>query len=228
MLAKTKFKGSLGYARDDKSFSIKCMFKKTFLILALLGFVTPVFVFADKFGIDKAANGTDLIQSSLSVPELIGSIVGIALSFVGIVFFLLILYAGFLWMTAFGNDEKVTSAKSIMEHAVLGLIIVLSAYAISKFVFSSLPGGGGQTIPASAKGCCVNPATGGQIENLESQCVANAQNPRTWKAGPCVVGCCYVTVPPADCEPRAMGQAECQLWGNRGSWQQGACANSCP
>lgn len=138
-------------------------FKKTFLILAVLGLMIPVFVFADNFGIDSAAQDTDLIQVTQTLPELIGSIIGIALSFVGVIFFLLILYAGFLWMTAFGNDEKVTTAKSIMEHAIIGLVIVLSAYAISKFVFGSLVNPGSQSIqnggPQNIGGACSDSLT---------------------------------------------------------------------
>jgi hypothetical protein len=53
-------------------------------------------------------------------------------------------------MTAFGNEEKVSTSKSIMEHAVLGLVIVLSAYAISRFVFGALTTGIGSPSPTAA------------------------------------------------------------------------------
>lgn len=108
----------------------------SFFIIAL---AMPSFAFADDpYGISKAAQSTQLMRTTQSLPEIIGGIIGIALSFVGIVFFLLILYAGFRWMTAFGNEEKVTNSKDIMEHAAIGLVIVLAAYAISKFLFGSL------------------------------------------------------------------------------------------
>jgi len=118
------------------------MLKKIFLISAMLGLMVPTFAFA-AFGLEGASQGTGLIGqgqtvSSDAVPNLIGSIVGTALSFVGAIFFLLILYAGFLWMTAFGNSEKVDKAKDILQHAAVGLLVVLAAYAISKFIFNSL------------------------------------------------------------------------------------------
>ena len=111
-----------------------------------MGLMIPSFAFA-AYGLEDASKGTGLIKagqtvSKESVPELIGTIVGVALSFVGAVFFLLILYAGFLWMTAFGDSAKVDKAKSILEHAAVGLLIVLAAYAISRFVFDTLAGGG--------------------------------------------------------------------------------------
>ncbi len=120
------------------------MFKKIFLLVAVIGVVLPIFVFAEDFGLQDAARNTELIGSRTNVnanqalPELIGTIVGVVLSFVGAIFFLLILYAGLLWMMAFGNSERVDRAKSIVEHAAIGLIIVLAAYAISRFVFGAL------------------------------------------------------------------------------------------
>ncbi|MBI2037899.1 MAG: hypothetical protein HYT15_03135 [Candidatus Magasanikbacteria bacterium] len=117
--------------------------KKIFLLVAVIGVVLPVFVFADEFGLQDAAppgligSGSN-VNSSQALPELIGTIVGTVLSFVGAIFFLLILYAGLLWMIAFGNSERVDRAKSIVEHAAIGLIIVLAAYAISRFVFGAL------------------------------------------------------------------------------------------
>ena len=118
-------------------------FKKIFVVLATIGLMIPSLSLADSYGIEAAADTANLpkkISGASSIPELIGSIVGVVLSFVGAIFFLLILYAGFLWMTAFGSSEKVDKAKSILEHAAIGLLIVLAAYAISSFVFKSFTG----------------------------------------------------------------------------------------
>lgn len=204
-------------------------FKKIFLILAIIGLVTPGFVFADKFGIDSAAQGTDLIQTTQTIPEIIGSIIGIALSFVGIVFFLLVLYAGFTWMTAFGNEEKVTTSKSIMEHAAIGLIIVLSAYAISKFVFGALAIG--QTSNQSQNntpvqtplderlGCCSSGVVGGiRRENIKH---SNCSIPDIWDVGTCdqQPGCCRNNAPGGQTlpstEPFCRGVSE--------DWHAGSC-----
>ena len=127
--------------------------KKIFVVLATLGLMIPSFAFADDFGLKDASQGTGLIKqgeninAQTSVPELIGTIVGVALSFLGALFFLLILYAGILWMTSFGNTEKAEKAKGILEHAAIGLVIVLAAYAISTFVFNALGVGGGSPSP---------------------------------------------------------------------------------
>lgn len=60
------------------------------------------------------------------------------LSLLGIVFVILSVYAGYLWMTAGGNDEQVGKAKTLIRDAVIGLIIILSAYAISYYILDNL------------------------------------------------------------------------------------------
>ncbi|MDP3836646.1 MAG: pilin [bacterium] len=69
-----------------------------------------------------------------TLPKTIGTIVNAALSLLGIIFVVLIIYAGFNWMTASGNEESVSKAKKIITSAVIGLIIVLSAWGIWTFV----------------------------------------------------------------------------------------------
>jgi len=56
----------------------------------------------------------------------------------GIIFFCLVLYGGFEWMQAMGNDEKVKKAQDILRNAVIGLIIVVAAYALSNFAMTAL------------------------------------------------------------------------------------------
>lgn len=58
--------------------------------------------------------------------------------FLGVIAVLVILYGGFMWMTAGGNDDKVKKAKQILISGIIGLVIVLSAYAIATFVFSEI------------------------------------------------------------------------------------------
>ena len=76
----------------------------------------------------------------------LASIVGIVmqtfLSLLGIIFIVLIVYAGYNWMTAGGSEDKVALAKNTLTRALIGLIIIIAAYAITYFVFGSLPGGG--------------------------------------------------------------------------------------
>lgn len=63
-----------------------------------------------------------------------GQIVGSLLSFIGVVFMVLIIYAGLSWMISGGNESRVEKSKNLMVAAVIGLVIVLSAYAITAFI----------------------------------------------------------------------------------------------
>ncbi len=90
--------------------------------------------------------------SSQDLKTTIENIVRIVLGFVGFIFLLLLLYAGFLWMTSGGDEKKITRAKKIITSAVIGLLVTLSAYAIASFIINSFTGAannGGSTSSSS-------------------------------------------------------------------------------
>lgn len=89
-------------------------------------------------GLGTTAQKAGLSGGETDLPRLIGSFIGALLGLLGVVFVLLTIYAGFLWMTAQGNEEKVKKAKSTISAAVIGLVIILASYAITNFVISSL------------------------------------------------------------------------------------------
>ncbi len=64
----------------------------------------------------------------------IATIVRTALSFVGVILLLIIMYAGFRWMTAGGNEDQVSEAKTWLRNALIGLALIILAYAIAFFV----------------------------------------------------------------------------------------------
>ncbi|MDD2807258.1 MAG: hypothetical protein PHW95_01905 [Patescibacteria group bacterium] len=68
----------------------------------------------------------------------ISQIIKVALGFLAIIFLVLILYAGFTWMTAAGNEDRISTAKKTMAAAIVGVAIVLSAYIITYFVIDQL------------------------------------------------------------------------------------------
>lgn len=70
--------------------------------------------------------------------ETIGNLIRVALGFLGVVAVCIVLFGGFKWMTAGGNDEKVSEAKRLLIAGLIGLAIILSAYAIVEFVISNI------------------------------------------------------------------------------------------
>ena len=67
-----------------------------------------------------------------------GVLVKTVLSFVGIIFLALMVYAGFLWMTARGAEDQITKAQDIIRAAIIGIVITLGAYSITSFVVDAV------------------------------------------------------------------------------------------
>ena len=57
-----------------------------------------------------------------------------ALGFLALIFLVLIIFAGFKWMTSGGNEEEVKKAQALMKNAVIGLIIILAAWSITYYL----------------------------------------------------------------------------------------------
>lgn len=71
-----------------------------------------------------------------------GAIIQIFISIVGVIFVSYTIYGGFLWMTAAGNEEKVTKAKSIISQGIIGIIVIFGATAIYLLIRNILVGSG--------------------------------------------------------------------------------------
>lgn len=94
------------------------------------------FIVGKKLTTDVGKNAG--IASERSFEQIIGQIINVALSFLGIFFLGLMLYGGFRWMNAQGDDAEVKKAKDIIRNAIIGLVVIVAAFAISNFVLSSL------------------------------------------------------------------------------------------
>jgi hypothetical protein len=90
--------------------------------------------FRDAAGFKDSA-GQQSLTATVSV------IIKAFLGLLGIIFIIMLLLAGFNWMTAGGEEEKVNKAKDTIKRAIIGLIIIVAAYAITHFVFTVLPWG---------------------------------------------------------------------------------------
>jgi len=101
------------------------------------------------------------INSEVSVPQYIGDIIKWGLSAVGLIFFILMVYAGFKWILARGKDESITKARDTVFAAIIGLAIVVAAYAITNFITTRViqgesGSGSNQTedLEKNGLGCC--------------------------------------------------------------------------
>jgi hypothetical protein len=121
----------------------KKIFATLFSFAIVLAFAVPVYALdSTDYGLDGGFN-VNVAQSDGSTGALksgIANVINIVLGFLGIIAVVIIIYAGFKWMTASGNDEQVGSAKKMIIEAVIGLVIVLMSWAIASFAIDQLGG----------------------------------------------------------------------------------------
>jgi cytochrome bd-type quinol oxidase subunit 2 len=88
-----------------------------------------------------ASNGGYDTSSEADIESSIANLINVFLSILGIIFVVLIIYSGVNWMTAGGQEKRVEESKSMLKQAIVGLIIVLGAYALSYFIINALSSG---------------------------------------------------------------------------------------
>jgi hypothetical protein len=86
----------------------------------------------------QSAIQTNLGLGNSDPRDMAANVVNIMLGFLGIIAVLIILFGGFKWMTAAGNEDKVSEAKKMIGAGVIGLIIVLAAFGIARFVVEAV------------------------------------------------------------------------------------------
>lgn len=119
--------------------------KIKYLALILLFYLFSFSVYAQtmkerlkKLGTGEGGLGYKEINEEYYFADTVGSIIKVVLGFLGVIFVILIIYGGFLWMTAQGNDEQVGKARKIIVNSSLGLAIIMLAYLITWFVIYQL------------------------------------------------------------------------------------------
>ncbi len=145
-------------------FNIRNLYGKAILWCAVLSFgclmgaslVNPANAQLDESQVvvGETAEAAGLAQTTTDLPTIIGRLIYIALSTVGIIFLALLLYSGYQYMTAGGDPDKVKSAITRIRNAVIGLLLIAFSFIIVNFIlgwltgdsgiWGSVTGGGGQ------------------------------------------------------------------------------------
>lgn len=140
---------------------------------------TPSQEALDQLNAAAGSGGANIAGSGPTDPRMIAAtIIRASLGLIGIIFVVLIIYAGFLWMTAGGEEEKASKAKKLIMDGVMGLAIILSAYAITTFVIKLVLG-------KSNSSCGSDYSSGGFNSNVTnySNCGAGNPGPSHWYNG---------------------------------------------
>jgi preprotein translocase subunit SecG len=119
---------------------------KYFLIMILNFFLTlfSLPALAENYGLDETVK-VGKLNKALMVTDVnrdptnffsakVGNILSIVLSFLGVLFLILIIVGGIKWMTSAGNQDKVKKAKDMIFSAIIGLVIIFAAYAVVAFI----------------------------------------------------------------------------------------------
>ncbi len=129
-----------------------------YLLLLLFPLATEAQFGAGLNQLDKAVGPQTKVGLQGDLTGSVTTIVTTALSVVGTIFLLLTIYGGIRWMLARGDEGEIGTSKEIIKAAIIGLVIVMSAYAVTAFVGSKLSGGSGGGVssnPYNLKDCSV-------------------------------------------------------------------------
>jgi len=128
------------------------MKKIIFTLISLSILFTPSYVLAannkSTSGFLEVEKQTDAfvksshLNTEVTLAGTVSTLLGIFLGFLGMIFLVFTVYAGFLWMTAQGSEDQINKAKGILKNSIIGLIIVVASYAITYFVFNTLNSSG--------------------------------------------------------------------------------------
>ena len=116
------------------------LLKQILILVSLVALlILPYFVFAGPLENLKglqSGSGYAEVGANNDVFSIIGTVIKVFLSLLGVIFIILIIYGGYTWMLASGDEQKVTKAKDTIRRAIIGLMIVVAASAFTSFVFS--------------------------------------------------------------------------------------------
>lgn len=87
--------------------------------------------------LNELGRGTEVLEKRALIP-LLFNILRYLLGFTGVIAVTVIIWAGYSWMTAAGNEEKVKKAKQTLQNGVIGLIVIMTAYVLIVFVIKSI------------------------------------------------------------------------------------------
>ncbi len=158
-------------------------------------FVSSNVLAADySLGVFAKKAGYSTTGSKASLEGTVNIVVNVVLSLTGIIFLILAVYAGVRWMTAQGNSEDVTKAQETLQAAIIGMVVVSMAYAITGLIFNTLQKNipTDNAVPDAPAAACTKDTDckAGEKCNALGVCfVANCSDPVYQCGGSCLAKC---------------------------------------
>jgi hypothetical protein len=120
---------------------MKKKIKSIFIFICMLIVLTlPYFVFAENLPLDGLTN----IQPHTGFNDakspflFLGIVINAFLAILGIIFIVLMIYGGYNWMIAAGDETKVSKAKDTFKRAIIGLVLIVSSFFFWDFIYNRL------------------------------------------------------------------------------------------
>ncbi|MFC1662554.1 hypothetical protein ACFL04_00085 [Patescibacteria group bacterium] len=110
---------------------MKKLTKIAFLSTALMLVAVPALA-QTSFSIEDIGSSVGL--GSADLKDTVVNIIQWILGILALIAVVMVIYGGFIWLTASGDDAKIDKAKKIISAAIIGLIVVILAWAIVIFV----------------------------------------------------------------------------------------------
>lgn len=96
----------------------------------------------DKAGKESGYNTTNKDAAKNQIADIVGNVIGVILSLVGIIFFILMLMGSLDIIGANGNEEMLKKGKERIKNGFIGILVVFAAYAFAISIIGLATGGG--------------------------------------------------------------------------------------
>lgn len=125
----------------DRMLMVSCasVFALSLMIAAVASFASDDARLSNPGGVGKPLTEVgDVLGTSNALPVIIANILTTIFGLLGIVFVVLIIYGGFLWMTDPGDEKQLIHAKNVIKNSVIGLLVVVLAVSATNYIISIL------------------------------------------------------------------------------------------
>ncbi len=92
---------------------------------------------------DPVLCGHKGVNEETMAKEKVGKIINVVYGLIGVVAVIFVIIGGFKYMTSQGDPERLKNAKNTIMFSLIGLVVTLSAFAITAFILNALGSGSG-------------------------------------------------------------------------------------
>jgi hypothetical protein len=118
-------------------FADKAKLVSLVIMLAIFPIISQASILekAEKGGLTEIGDEVYGSADPTPVGDIVVNIITLFLGFLGLILVVMILLAGYKWMTAGGDEKKISEAKEQIKNAIFGLAIVLASWGITTWIF---------------------------------------------------------------------------------------------